>query len=736
MDINIDIEETTVVEMAAPKKEKSPAQWHQHWQKEMDACEKRLRRYKKQGVQVVGRYLDERQGNMQGAYDDSRGGATLNLFHKNISTTMAMLYGNTPQIDVSREHSDPDDDVARVAALMFQRILQSDIEPSGEDLSTILKASLQDRLLPGMGTARVRYHMKTKTEQVLNPQTMEMEEIEVLDHEKACIDYIHWQDVCWGWGRTWKEIPWWAFRSWMTKSEVSERFGADIAKDIEYKHQTSSGDDKFSGSSDSEQKDNIQKAEIWEIWEKKNKKVYWYSQGADLILDMQDDPLGLVGFWPMPRPMLANPTTTMFVPKADFLFAQDLYNEIDELQSRIATITRAIKVVGVYDKSAGDSAGRMLKEGVENDLIPVDNWAMFAEKGGLQGVIQWFPVQEIVGVIQTLQAVQQAKTEQLYEITGMSDIMRGGNTDQYTSGGTQAIKAKMGSIGIQALQEDFARFAADLEGLKAEVISKHYSKESIVSQSNAGFLPEFDKPLVSAAIDLMQSKEVNWRVNIRPESIAMIDYAQMQSERSEYIMAMSQYIQAASGAAQAIPGSLPILMELMKWSLAAYKGAEYLEGALDQAIDEAKKAPQGGEEPKEPSPEQLRMQIEQMKLQGAQQKQQGELVKIQTKAQADMQTHQAKIQGEIYKMQVDAEKDQTIAESQSQIRLMEIAREMELSLAEIQATMNANITVEEAQARFDIASQEVNHEYDIESERYKHDLKMDEIYVQNRNKGI
>ena len=275
----------------------------------------------------------------------------------------------------------------------------------------------------------------------------------------------------------------------------------------------------------------------------------------------------------------------MFVPKADFLFAQDLYNEIDELQSRIATITRAIKVVGVYDKSAGDSAGRMLKEGIENDLIPVDNWAMFAEKGGLQGVIQWFPVQEIVGVIQTLQAVQQAKTEQLYEITGMSDIMRGGNTDQYTSGGTQAIKAKMGSIGIQALQEDFARFAADLEGLKAEVISKHYSKESIVSQSNAGFLPEFDKPLVAPAIDLMQSKEVNWRVNIRPESIAMIDYAQMQSERSEYIMAMSQYIQAASGAAEAIPGSLPILMELMKWSLAAYKGAEYLEGTLDQAID-------------------------------------------------------------------------------------------------------------------------------------------------------
>ena len=720
MDINI--EETTVVEMASPKKEKSPAQWHQHWQKEMDACEKRLRRYKKQGAQVVSRYLDDRQGQIDLSYDALRGGATLNLFHKNISTTLAMLYGNTPSVEVSREHSDPDDDIARVASLMFQRMLENDIEPSGEDLSTVLKASLQDRLLPGMGTARVRYEVNTTTEINLNPQTMQMEEIEVLDYESACIDYVHWQDVCWGWGRTWKEIPWWAFRTWMTKDEVTERFGEQIAKNIEYKNQTADGDRKSSSNSDPEQKDNIQKAEIWEIWEKKTKKVYWFSQGADLILDMRDDPLELEGFWPMPRPMVANPTTTMFLPKADFLFAQDLYNEIDELQGRIAVITRAIKVVGVYDKSAGDSAGRMLKEGVENDLIPVDNWAMFAEKGGLQGVIQWFPVQEIVGVLQTLQAVQQTKVEQLYEITGMSDIMRGANTDQYTSGGTQAIKAKMGSIGIQALQEEFARFASDLEGLKAEIISKHFSKESIVTQSNAGFLPEYDKPKVAPALDLMQSEDIRWRVQIRPESIAMVDYAQIQSERSEFLMAMSQYIQAASGAAQAIPGSLPILMELMKWSLAGYKGAEYLEGTLDHAIEIAKKSPPEGEN-KGPSPEQLKMQIEQMKLQGAQVKQQGELAKIQAKSQADIQTQQMKIQGEMQKMQMDSERDMTLAEQQTQNRLMEIAREMQASMSEIQANMQANIAVEEAQARFDIASQEVNHEYN-----------MDEMYTQARLK--
>ena len=702
--------EATVIEMEQPKSEKSPAQQHQYWQKEMDAAEKRLRVYKKQGAGVVRRYLGETDGS--GDINRGNGVSKLNLFHKNISTLQAMLFGNTPQMDVSREHADPDDDIARVAGLMYQRILQADVEPSGEDLSTVLKAALQDRLLPGMGCARVRYDMATMTQPTLNPMTMETEDMEVLDYEDAPIDYIHWQDVNWGWGRTWKEIPWWGFRNWLTKDEVEERFGEKIAKNIEYKNQTPEGSSNRDENTDPDQKDNVQKAEIWEIWNKKDKKVYWYSSGADLILDIKDDPLGLDGFWPMPRPMVANPTTTLFSPKADFILAQDLYNEIDELQTRMVTITRAIKVVGVYDKGAGDSAGRMLKEGVENDLIPVDNWAMFAEKGGLQGVIQWFPVQDIVGVLQTLQQVQDQKTQQLYEITGMSDIMRGGNTDQYTSGGTQALKAKMGSIGVQALQEEFARFASDLEALKAEVISKHFSKETIVSQSNAGFLPEVDKPLVAPALELMQSPDIKWRVNIKPESIAMMDYAAIKSERTEFLMSMAQFIQSASGAAQSVPGSLPILLELMKWSMVGFKGAEYLEGTFDQAIDMAKKAPPAGQD-KGPSPEETKLEIEKMKLQGQQAKQQGEMQKIQAKAQADMQTQQGKIQAEIQKIQVDHQRDMTIEQTQSQNRLMEMARELETTIAEIQASMKADIAVEQAQAAFDIESQTVEHGYNM-----------------------
>jgi hypothetical protein len=721
---NVEIESAVVVDMDPPTKEKTPAQWHQYWAKEMEASNKRLRKYIKQGNRVVQRYVDERDsGGTEGyGYGGGYRASKLNLFHKNISTMMAMLYGSVPQIDVKREHADPDDDVARVASVLYERILKADVESSGETLSTTLRAALQDRLLPGMGCARVRYDMATMSVTQVSTENFELEKVEVLDYEDAPIDYIHWQDVRWGWGRTYKEIPWWAFRAWLTKEEVTERFGEKVAKNIEYKNQTPEGESENDSGVGPDEKDSVQKAEIWEIWNKSDKKVFWYSGGADLILDLKDDPLGLDGFFPMPRPMIANCTTTLFIPKADFVLSQDLYNEIDELQSRISTITRAIKVVGVYDKGAGDSVGRMLKEGVENDLIPVDNWAMFSEKGGLQGQIQWFPVEVIASTLQVLAQVQEQKIAQLYEITGMSDIMRGGNTDQYTSGGTQQMKAKMGSIGIQALQEEFARFASELEALKAEVISKHFSKETIVTQSNAGFMPQADLDKVAPALDLMQSSDIKWRVDIKPESISMIDYAQIKSERSEFLTSMGSYIQAATGAAKEMPGATPMLLEMMKWAMAGFKGSEYLEGEMDAAIDVMKKEEQKPKQP-EPNPEETKKQVEEMKIQAAQQKQQGEIQKIQIKAQSDMQVQQAKIQSEIAKMNADNERDMTMEQMRSQSRLKEIAADLQASIQEIQVNMEADLTIERAQAQYNMAEEDADHENTME-----------QIAAQNRSK--
>lgn len=695
---------------------KTPADWHKFWQKEMEAATKRLRRFRKQGNQINRRFLDERAGASELENAGENRGDTpskLNLFHKNTQTLMDMLYGQTPRQDVSREHQDPDDDVARVASVLLKRILEADYQPSGEDVATVLKACLQDRLVPGLGIARVRYEVETQKAKTINPMTLEVEEIDEVVSEDVPIEYAHWQDVTWGWGRTWNEIPWWGFRSWLTSDEVKARFGEKIAKNLQYENQLPTGEENKEETFETDQKNNVKKAQIWEIWQKNNKTVYWWSPGAQLILDQKDDPLKLDGFWPHPKPMTANVTTTQYVPKADFVIAQDLYNEVDELQSRISTITRAIKVIGVYDAAETKSVGRMFKEGVENDMIPVENFAMFAEKGGLKGVIDWYPVDMVVGVLQTLIQVQGDKIDQLYEITGMSDIMRGGNTQQYTSDGTNQLKAKMGSISVQALQDEFARFASDLEALKAEVVSKHFETKTIVQQSNAQFMPQADLDKVPQALELIKTPGVKWRVNIRPESIAMIDYAQLKSERTEFLTAMATYIQSAQAAVQQIPGSLPILLEMLKWGMAGFKGSDYLEGTMDQAIEMAKKAPQGGQDDgKEQAKQQetqAKLEIEKLKLQGIQMKGQQEMQKLQLKAQNDMQTLKMKVEGELAKINADHQADMSLEQTDAQNELMKIRENLNASMQEIAAQMEANLAVEQAQSTYAIAEAEVDH---------------------------
>ena len=103
------------------------------------------------------------------------------------------------------------------------------------------------------------------------------------------------------------------------------------------------------------------------------------------------DPLHLEGFFPCPCPLNATMTNDTLIPVPDYAEAQDQYMQIDDLTKRIDILTNACKVRGVYD-AAAQGVKRVFEEGQEPDLIPIDSWAMFAEKGGLKGAMDWVPI--------------------------------------------------------------------------------------------------------------------------------------------------------------------------------------------------------------------------------------------------------------------------------------------------------------------------------------------------------
>ena len=688
-------DESTSIESTS-QFEDSPAGLQRLWNAELSAAQKAVDSWHRRADDIVKKFRAN-----PGRNKDS---FNVNLFTANVQTLRALLYGNVPQVNVTRRFEDQNDDPARVASEMLERLLNTDIQATGDSYAEALTYALDDRLLAGLGNARIRYEVQIEggeegeggegggesdSEHSMSMPGMEVEveveyggERKVPGSEQAVVDYVHWKDFLWSPSRTWGEVRWVAYRAYMTKDQVTARFGEEVAGEVSY---VTASENKVS-EQDQLGKDPWQRAEVWEVWCKEKKTVYWYSKGAGAILDNKEDPLELEGFFPSPMPLIANATTSGFIPQPEYIIAQDLYVEVDLLSRRIALLTKAVKAVGVYDAGA-EGVKRMMNEGVENDLIPVDSWAALAEKGGLQGVIDWLPLADIVSALDKLRDVRQETIEILYQVTGMSDIMRGAaQAGQAATATEQSIKAKFASVRVASLQNSFARFAADLQRLKAEVIVKHFDDQTIVERSN--MTRSMDADMIPAALQVLHDRFAEYRVEVESDQVSLTDYTQMKQERTEYLQAIGGYLQSIQPLVQLDPSVMPMALSILQWGLVGFKGARTIEGIMDKTIQQitqsveqelAQKAQQGPEQDPavavEQAKSQSQMQLLQAKtqasLQTMQAKQQAMMMEMQAKAQADMQKMMTEHQNDMKKLEAELATDLEREQQQSEMNVLE-----------------------------------------------------------------
>ena len=679
---------------------------HKYWTDEVKAASKRLKKWQKLAEKIVKRYLAQQTGGADDIGATNAKQFRLNLFYSNTITLESMLYGSIPKIDVSRRYADTNDDVSRVAAETMKRLLNSDLADNGKEVDTTLKSCLQDRLLAGLACARVRYEIETAERPAPTMEDSEAVE-EYMVSESAPTDYYFWGDVLWGWSRNFAELPWMGFRNYLTKAEVAARFSDEVANELTYSVRTVGVTENVD-----EEKDlnsDTKKTEVWEIWDKATRKVYWYNEDFPRLLDCKADPLGLSGFFPAPPFFMANATTSLYIPTPDFKMAEDLYNEVDILQTRISILTEAVKAVGVYDAGA-DGVQRIFTEGTDNKLIPVDKWAAFSEKGGLRGTIEWVPIVDIVNALDKLVNQRNDAIGLLQQVTGMSDIMRGQLQNQYEGVGQSDQKAKFGSVRVQALQEQFAGFATDLMQLKSEVIARHFSPETIAKRSN--MMHSFDKDLLPQAIQLIKDPDQSrLSVKIQSESMAMVDYAEMRAERTEFLNAVSNFVQSVTPIIQQRPESEPFMLQLMQWGLAGYKGSQQIESLMDKTIEAAEKA--AASKQGQPSPEE---QAEQQRQQAEGAKHQQVMQQIQAKAQADMQMRDA-----------DKRADMETAQHQHILDMKKIEAEAMAAIQEIQTKAQAEAFKQRGDAEANIAQSAAGTEQEIQKSAIQSELKIREL---------
>jgi hypothetical protein len=662
---------------------------YEDWYKTIMGYERSYKRWEARVDRIVKKYKDDSR------YDRNPN-ARFNILWSNVQTIQPAIFARLPRPDVSRRFRD-NDPIGRVASMMLERALEFEIEHYG-DYKSAMNNSVLDRLLGGRGVAWVRYEphiVGSDSENEPNPTDddgfqvtedsdeaetqggMENEDQERIEYECCPVDYVHWKDFGHTVARTWEEVTAVWRKVYMSRPALVERFGEELGGKVPL--DTKPDDLKQSYKSN----DGVYEALVYEIWDKETGKVFWISKSLGKILDERDDPLGLENFWPCPKPLYSTLTTDSLEPIPDFVIYQDQARELDVLCDRIDGLINALKVRGVYDASNSELA-RLFSEGENNTLIPVNNWMAFAEKQGMKGAIDLVDIAPFASALQQCyQAMEQVKG-QIYELMGIADIQRG-QTDPSETLGAQIIKSNNAAGRLKTQQHAVVDFATSLLCIKAQIICNHFTDDTLIKISGAMQLSDQDKQLIPQAIELLRNEaSKNFRIEVTSDSMIYQDEQQEKQDRIAFLSAVGQYMQMALPAAQASPELTPMLCEMLKFGVTAFKAGKQLEGIIDETADKLREQTKAAEgQPKQPPVEIQKMQMQQ---QAEQQKLQVESQLEQQKMQMEMQLEKAKqeyqAQENQLKFQLENDRNEREAQFTAQLEQMKLEASKEKSQSE------------------------------------------------------
>lgn len=483
----------------------TPQKTVRRWLLEIKLAEKRERDWRKDAKIV----LDTYRGKLKKKN-------SFNILWANTEVMRPAIYNSTPKPDVRRRFRQKDV-LGKAVAEVSERSLSYCVD--AYDLNNCLENDVLDALLPGRGQARVRYIPKYKSKNGSAPtDAQERESAEVkhpdeafegnqeeVEYEQALCEHVQWDDFLHGPGRTWEEVQWVGFRARLTKDDLIKTFGRDLADKITLNDVDDSDINDNRAADDL--KEVFKRAELWEIWDKEGGKVFFVNESyKDGVLyptanDKGAPPLKLKSFFPCPRPLTLMEDTGRLIPEPLYNLYREQAEELDRLSTRINRIINACRVRFVHDATLTEL--KALMEAGDNEGIPSESARAWMTNGGLEKAIWWMPIQQVAAVLRELYLAREQCKAVIYEITGISDIIRG-NTNPNETLGAQKLKANSASLRLQRMQREVQRYTRDLIRLLAEVIGENFSYQTLEKMTGLQFPTAMQKQQAQLQMQAMQ----------------------------------------------------------------------------------------------------------------------------------------------------------------------------------------------------------------------------------------
>lgn len=582
-----------------------------------------------------GKKVEQRYRNAKDAAQKHNRGKKLQILYSNTETVKAALYARTAKPDVRQRFTQQKNALARTTGDMLERCLSYCADTTQHDRA--FRKGVHDLTLPGRGVVWLEY------EPVLGKDDKDQE---IVVDQKVDDIFVYYRDFLHSPARCWADVWWVARRKLMTRDDMKDAgFEAWQTIPLNWLPELEGGKEK-------EVPDALKRAEVWEIWHKSKKERLFIVEGHPTVARVDPDPYGLKDFWPLAEPCQALTSNDTLIPSALFTQYEDQADDLDEITERISKLTRALKRRGIYDASIKEL--KRLSKAADNEFIPAENFAAFAATGGLKVAFQTEDLKPIADALLGLYQQRDQLIQSIYEITGISDIMRG-SSDASETLGAQQLKAQFGSARIKTMQQDVQRWIRDTLRIKAELIAEHFEPQTLLAisgykleteaeraaeeaQEQAQKMQEWqmavqqamaqgqepppqpmpeqpeedEEPTIDAVVALLRDDKLrSYQIDVETDSTIFQDAEAEKTSRTELLTAMAGFVQQWAPVSMGSAPMTKLGFDMLEFGVRGFQAGRHLEDALEEcreALMEAAENPPP--QPPDPAMIELKMKEE------------------------------------------------------------------------------------------------------------------------------
>ena len=492
------------------------------------------------------------------------------LLWANVQVIRGSLYTATPTPDVRRRDGRREP-LFRAISMMMDRGIRAFIDM--HDFDGVINRTLTDNLVPGIGQIRVNYDAditempindQNTGEPMLDEETGEPMTMPEVKNEKVFTEHVPWDQFLYDPCIDWYDCQWVDFIHYLDRYDIVDQFGFDPKTA------------KLMG--ETQMKQGKQLYEVHEVWCKRTKKIYFLMRGKKTPIATKEDLFNFKNFFPCPKPFLANIGTKGFQPIPDYAFYETQANQINRLTQRINNLTATGTVArGLYDASIGEELSSIA---MSDDLeyVPVAGlWNKLEAAGGTGGmwdrVVADFPIKNAADVIGILQQQRESELTHVYQITGISDIMRGASKASETAK-AQQIKSQASSSRASIRKQGFNFFIREVIELMSEMAANHLQPETWQEITGIQMTDELDEALHDSL--LMQ-----YTVDIETDStIALDDQGQKEAMMEAVNVTTNTIGTLLPMMQQGLPGD--VVQQVIMAAMKPFKETRNFEDAVSQ----------------------------------------------------------------------------------------------------------------------------------------------------------